>query len=51
MNAAGARAVERVLRQFDAGGSHAGWMTTAELRLVAEWLDIGRAVTAITHLR
>ena len=27
--------------RFDAGGSHAGWMTTAELRLVAEWLDIG----------
>jgi hypothetical protein len=27
--------------KFDAGGSHAGWLTNAELRLIAEWLDIG----------
>jgi hypothetical protein len=27
--------------KFDAGGSHAGWLTAAELRLIAEWLDIG----------
>jgi hypothetical protein len=41
MNAAGARASNAFFAKFDAGGSHAGWMTTAELRLVAEWLDIG----------
>lgn len=28
-------------RKFDAGGTHAGWLTAAELRLLAEWLDIG----------
>ena len=38
---AGARASNRFFAKFDAGGTHAGWMTTAELRLVAEWLDIG----------
>lgn len=27
--------------KFDTGGSHAGWLTPAELRLLAEWLDIG----------
>lgn len=27
--------------KVDAGGSHAGWLTPAELRLIAEWLDIG----------
>jgi len=26
---------------FDAGGSHEGWLTPAELKLLAEWLDIG----------
>jgi hypothetical protein len=41
MSSAGARASNRFFAKFDAGGSHAGWMTTAELRLVAEWLDIG----------
>jgi hypothetical protein len=27
--------------KFDAGGTHAGWLSPAELRLVAEWLDLG----------
>jgi hypothetical protein len=26
---------------FDTGGSHYGWLTPAELRLISEWLDIG----------
>jgi hypothetical protein len=29
------------LEKFDAGGSHAGYMDPAELRLISEWLDIG----------
>ncbi len=27
--------------RFDTGGSHAGWLSPAELRLLSEWLDIG----------
>jgi len=41
MSAAGARASVPFFGRFDAGGSHAGWLTPAELRLIAEWLDIG----------
>ncbi len=41
MSAAGARASARFFSRFDAGGSHEGWLTAAELRLIAEWLDIG----------
>jgi len=41
MSAAGARASARFFSRFDAGGSHEGWLTPAELRLIAEWLDIG----------
>ncbi len=41
MSAAGARASATFFSRFDAGGSHAGWLTPAELRLIAEWLDIG----------
>jgi hypothetical protein len=44
MNAGGARVGSSntvFFPHFDAGGTHAGWMTPAELRLVAEWLDIG----------
>ncbi|MEW8431206.1 MAG: hypothetical protein G8D61_15910, partial [gamma proteobacterium symbiont of Ctena orbiculata] len=26
---------------FDAGGSHAGYLSDAEMKLIAEWLDIG----------
>ncbi len=41
MRAAGARASATFFSRFDAGGSHAGDLTAAELRLIAEWLDIG----------
>ncbi len=41
MSSAGALASNRFFAKFDAGGTHAGWMSKAELRLVAEWLDIG----------
>ena len=41
MSAAGAGASVGFFSKFDAGGTHAGWLTPAELRLVAEWLDIG----------
>ncbi|MGH8243704.1 MAG: hypothetical protein ACRETY_10175, partial [Steroidobacteraceae bacterium] len=41
MSAAGAGASAGFFSRFDAGGTHAGWLTTAELRLIAEWLDIG----------
>jgi len=27
--------------QFDTGGSHEGWLTPAELKLIAEWVDVG----------
>ncbi len=37
---AGAR-VSRFFDVFDAGGSHAGYLSDAELKLIAEWLDIG----------
>lgn len=40
MSAAGARA-SRFLDLFLPGGSHEGRLTAAELRLIAEWLDIG----------
>ena len=41
MSSAGARASNRFFSKFDAGGSHEGWLTQDELRLLAEWLDIG----------
>ncbi len=41
MSSAGARASARFFSRFDTGGSHEGWLTPAELRLIAEWLDIG----------
>ena len=41
MSAAGARASATFFSRFDAGGTHAGWLTPAEMRLIAEWLDIG----------
>ena len=31
----------RFLGKFDAGGTHEGYLTEAEKRLIAEWLDIG----------
>lgn len=41
MSAAGARASNTFFSRFDAGGTHAGYLTPEELRLIAEWLDIG----------
>jgi hypothetical protein len=41
MSAGGARASVGFFSKFAAGGSHAGWLSPAELRLVSEWLDIG----------
>jgi hypothetical protein len=41
MSAVGARASVPFFSRFDAGGSHQGWLTPDELRLIAEWLDIG----------
>jgi hypothetical protein len=41
MSAAGARASTRFFSRFDAGGTHAGYLSPAELRLISEWIDIG----------
>ena len=39
--AGNARGSTRFFSRFEAGGSHAGYLSPAELRLLAEWLDIG----------
>ncbi len=39
--AGNARGSTRFFSRFGTGGTHAGYMSPAELRLVAEWLDIG----------
>jgi len=39
--AGSARASVRFFAKFEPGGSHAGWLTPAELKLVSEWVDIG----------
>jgi hypothetical protein len=41
MNVAGARASDRFFDQFRTDGTHAGFLSPAELRLISEWLDIG----------
>ncbi|MCC7199700.1 MAG: PD40 domain-containing protein [Gammaproteobacteria bacterium] len=41
MSSSGAGASSRFFSRFDPGGTHAGFLTDAELRLIAEWLDIG----------
>jgi hypothetical protein len=41
MSAAGALASRAFVNRFNPGGSHAGRLDPAELRLVFEWLDIG----------
>ena len=41
LSPAGALASPRFFSRFNAGGSHAGWLTPAELKLISEWLDIG----------
>ncbi len=38
---AGSAASGRFLGKFDTGGTHAGYLTGAEMRLIAEWLDLG----------
>ena len=40
LSVAGAHA-SRFFDVFNAGASHAGWLTPAELRLLSEWSDIG----------
>lgn len=39
--AANARGSGRFFNLFAPGGSHAGWLSDAELRLLSEWVDIG----------
>ena len=41
MSANGSAGSTRFFSRFDAGGSHEGDLDAAELRLIAEWLDIG----------
>jgi hypothetical protein len=41
MSTAGANSSPRFFAPFAAGGTHEGWLTPAELRLLSEWLDIG----------
>lgn len=41
MNVAGANAAGRFFNRFDAGQSHDGYLSDAEKRLIAEWLDVG----------
>ena len=41
MSTAGALASASFFDRFAAGGSHAGRLTPAELRLLSEWVDIG----------
>ncbi len=41
MSAAGASASGAFFSVFDAGGTHEGRLSPAELRLIAEWLDVG----------
>jgi hypothetical protein len=41
MQALNARGSTAFFNRFRTGGTHAGYLTTAELRLLSEWLDIG----------
>jgi len=41
MSRGGARASSRFFNKFAVGGSHAGYLNPAELKLLAEWLDTG----------
>jgi hypothetical protein len=41
MSSAGARVSTRFFDRFAPGGTHAGYLTTAELKMIAEWLDVG----------
>ncbi|HYM24924.1 MAG TPA: hypothetical protein VEU08_17025 [Vicinamibacterales bacterium] len=41
MSGAGANASAAFFNEFATGGTHAGWLSGAELKLISEWLDIG----------
>lgn len=41
MSQVGANASATFFSRFDAGGTHAGYLSGAELKLIAEWLDVG----------
>ena len=41
MSGAGANASQRFFSRFAPGGTHAGYLSDAELRMLSEWLDIG----------
>ncbi len=41
MNVAGALASPRFFSPFETGGTHQDYLTRAELKLIAEWLDVG----------
>jgi len=41
LNVAGANASPDFFDRFAPGGSHAGWLSEHELRLVSEWIDVG----------
>lgn len=41
MSTAGALASNRFFAPFETGGTHVGYLSDAELRLIREWLDIG----------
>jgi len=41
MRTAGANASTRFFSRFDAGGTHTGYLSDTEKKLLAEWLDVG----------
>ena len=41
MSAAGANASGTFFSRFDTGGTHEGYLSDAEKKLIAEWLDVG----------
>ena len=41
MRVGGALASQRFFSQFSQGGSHQGYLSAAELRLISQWLDMG----------
>ncbi len=41
MSGGGANASAAFFAEFAAGGTHAGWLSATELRLLSEWLDLG----------
>lgn len=41
MSTAGSLQSPGFFNRFLAGGSHAGWLSGAELKLLAEWVDLG----------